>query len=322
MPRARLPPIFHEVLAEHRARHARVTEGGNLRVMKKIYDQAQGELERKLRKLTRQDRSSTFTAHQKRSLLAQVRVGQAQIGRQMSGHLGVMSKDAQIESLRGLEKDITRLDTAFTGRPLQLPIAEASRFQKVVDGRSTSLLVQHETSMQTWGADTVNSIEQQMSMAIATGETTDEAVSRIAETADAEWWRAERIVRTETSHAFNGTAADAIADARDELPDLRIRWVEYCNDETYEPLDVRVAVDSIAMHGQLAMNGLFVMPAEAPHADAKGKTEVPDALVGKTWPHPPDRPNDRALVQAWRPEWEVPAWVNRGGRRAPPPRRK
>ena len=605
-----------------------MTEGGNLRALKKIYDQAQAELERKLRKLTRQDRGDTFTAYQARALLAQVRQGEALIAKQMAGHLGSMSKDAQIEALRGLEKDIAKLDMAFTGRPLQLPIAEASRFQNVVKGRSTSLLRQHETSMNTWGADTVQAIEKQMTLSIATGESVDEAVGRIVETSDAQWWRADRVARTEclpgdalvsgavvravhrrwfegamaeivteggrqlsattnhpmltrrgwvgagdvregddlicyggdqhplaardehvqggpttiaqifdavaavgiserrrtgkpdfhgdgsdgdvdiscsdrelqfgvfatltkpsiqnvltpsdlsalsfcagcgnllsgslasqarsgrhiaqcyaccfdaigdqsvadangarqfddafaldvalddlriwrpcaqiggpsfstaapiifgqvtgqattaqvghepidrhvdqrrylatavpseikfdrvveirvrpyrghvfnlltphgyyafngtitgnTSHAFNGTAADAIHDAQDEIPDMRLRWVEYCNDETGAPLDSRVAVDSIAIHAELAVGGLFTMPETAPHADAHGNTEVPAALIGKTWPHPPDRPNDRALVQAWRPAWPVPAWVLRNGRRAPAPRK-
>lgn len=321
MPRVKLPAAYHEVLAEHRARHLRATEGGNLRAMKKLYDAAQGELERKLRKLTRQQRSDTFTAYQSRTLLAQVRHGQALIGRQLAGQLGAMSKDAQVEALRGLEKDIVRLDKAFTGRPLQLPISEASRFQRIVAGRSTSLLEQHATSMKTWGADTVRVIENQMALSVATGESIDEAVGRIVEVSDAQWWRAERVARTETAWAWAATAKDAIDDAREEIPDLQTRWVEYCNDETGEPLDDRVAVDSIAIHGQLATKGLFTMPETAPHPDARGKTEVPHALVGKQWPHPPDRPNDRSLIQAWRPDWGVPAWVYRQGRRAPAPRR-
>ena len=177
----------------------RATEGGNLRAMKKLYDAAQGELERKLRKLTRQQRSDTFTAYQSRTLLAQVRHGQALIGRQLAGQLGAMSKDAQVEALRGLEKDIVRLDKAFTGRPLQLPISEASRFQRIVAGRSTSLLEQHATSMKTWGSDTVRVIENQMALSVATGESIDEAVGRIVEVSDAQWWRAERVARTECS---------------------------------------------------------------------------------------------------------------------------
>ena len=316
MPRVKLPPIYFQVLAEHRERHARVTEGGNLRVMKKIYDQAQGELERKLRKLTRQDRSSTFTAHQKRALLAQVRVGQAQVGRQMAGHLGVMSKDAQVEALRGLEKDITRLDMGFTGRPLQLPIAEASRFQKVVDGRSTSLLVQHETSMRNWGGDTVKAIEDQMTMSIATGETVDEAVSRIAETADTEWWRAERIVRSETAWAFNAVAKDGIEDAAQELPDLMAQWTEFVDPETGAPLDDRVAVDSLAIAQQVTTaGGFFVMPARSLVPDHKGRTDVPEALVGKKINVPPSRPNGREVVSPFRKAWGVPGWLWRDERR-------
>jgi hypothetical protein len=95
-----------------------------------------------------------------------------------------------------------------------------------------------------------------------------------------------------------------------------MRWEEHCL-PTGEPLDDRVAVDSLALHGQLAdAAGFFTMPATAPVADKKGQTMVPAALVGLQWEFPPNRPNDRAVLSPWMSGWGVPAWEWVGGRRS------
>jgi hypothetical protein len=117
-----------------------------------------------------------------------------------------------------------------------------------------------------------------------------------------------------TAWAFNAAHKDGIEDAREVLPDLRSRWVELCDDATGAPLDDRVCVDSIALHGQVDVDGVFFQPATAPHPDAEGRTQVPDALIGQTYDFPPNRPNDRSTLAPWRPGWGVPAWEWRGRR--------
>jgi hypothetical protein len=131
-------------------------------------------------------------------------------------------------------------------------------------------------------------------------------------------WQAERIVRTECAWAFNATHADGIADAARELPDMMMRWTEQCDDASGAPLDDRVGVDSIALHGQLAKpGGVFTMPPTSLVPDKSGKTDVPLGLVGMMWAHPPNRPNDRAVLAPWRPHWGVPGWTWDGSGRVP-----
>jgi hypothetical protein len=85
---------------------------------------------------------------------------------------------------------------------------------------------------------------------------------------------------------------------------LMQRWTELVDDATGRPLDNRVAADSLAMHGQVAPpGGSFLMPAAG------------GALAGQSWTHPPNRPNDRAVLTPWMPTWGVPAWQFRNGRR-------
>ena len=284
--------------------------------LKKVYDQAGRELDRKLRHLTRVGRSETMTAVQAYGLKAQVRQAQVALSQKMAGALGDVSKAAQTEALRGVSRDVSRLEQEFTGSELVLPIEEVSRFAGVIDRRVPSLMRMHQESMARYGVRAVGDFEDQLALSLASGETASEGVDRLMDVYDMEWWQGERIVRTEVAWAFNSTYADGLDEVSDEIPDLKKRWSEHVDDDTYEPYDDRVGTDSVAMHGQVTdTDGVFTMPATAPRAGADGKTTVTESLVGLTWEYPPNRPNDRAVVVPWRPHWGIPGWVLRDGRR-------
>jgi len=311
-----VPAAVLEAMSEHRARLERLAERRTLIPLKRLYDEAGAELERKLAAAARGRAGDTMTAYQQRMLLAQVKEGKVRLARSMAGTLGDASQDAQVDALRGLTRDVARLERQFRGATVTLPIEQAARFRGVVDRRRTSLLRMHATSMARYGAQTIGRMERELSLSLATGETTGSAIDRVMRVDDMEWYRAERIGRTETAWAFGATTADGIAESAEALPGLMMRWSEYVDDATGRPLDDRVAVDSLAMHGQVTAAGdVFTMPSSSPVADAKGRTQVPPALVGLTWSHPPNRPNDRAVLQPFRKEWGIPGWVWRGGRR-------
>lgn len=312
---------FREVSAEHRRLLDRLLDRGGVARLRPVYDRAEAELAAKLRRLSRGGRGASMTAHQARIALSQVRDGQARMAAAMAHGLGEVSRDAQAESLGSLASSIAKLERRYRGAEVVLPVTESARFQGVVDGRRTSLMRAHRTSMARYGARLVGDMEDEISASLLQAETVDEMVARVASVAESEWWQAERIVRTETAWAYNATAVDGAKEAAEEIPGLLVRWNENCDDETGEPLDERVGVDSIAMHGQVTdPGGLFTMPATAPHpalGDKKARTAVSDDLVGRSWEFPPDRPNDRASVDPWHPDWGVPGWRYADGRRAP-----
>lgn len=108
---------------------------------------------------------------------------------------------------------------------------------------------------------------------------------------------------------------DGIVEVAKDDPEIMQQWIEFCGPDG-RPLDDRVGVDSIAMHGQVTRpGGVFTMPATAPYPDAKGNTKVSDSLVGKSWAAPPCRPNGRETVAPWRRDWGTPGWEYRDGRR-------
>jgi hypothetical protein len=109
------------------------------------------------------------------------------------------------------------------------------------------------------------------------------------------WWKIERVIRTRTSAVFNEAQSDAVEDLAKMFPGVRKRWTELVDDKTGTPLDSRVGIDSIVLHGQIAPpTGQFTMPND-PRAPAK--------MVGQSWAHPPNRPNDRSIITPWMPGW-------------------
>ncbi len=313
----RVPKAFAQAVATHRNRLEKTLAGHAASKMKKLYDEAQNQLVAKIAKTVRTGKTDTFTAYQMRIVQAQLREGQALITKKLAGDMTPLTKMAQEKALDGLVSDVKRLHRHFTGAEITLPIEEAAVFAGVVQHRASTLLRANTTSMARYGVRIVEDVEQQMAVSMLQGESPSAVIDTIAEAIDGEWWQGERIVRTEMAYAYNGTHRDGIMESAEQIPELMMRWEEHC-DDSGSPLDDRVAVDSIAMHGQVAKPGeQFTMPSTAPFPDKKGNTEVPEALVGLSWDFPPNRPNDRAVLSPWMSDWGVPGWRYVGGRRVP-----
>ena len=130
---------------------------------------------------------------------------------------------------------------------------------------------------------------------------------------DSNWWRIERMARTETSMAYNMAIQAAIeAVSKDFKIKIWLRWCELIDESTQVPLDDRVCGDSMVMHGQVALPGKsFTMPKlSLREFDAEAAR-----YQGQTWSCPPNRPNDRAVLSLWVPETGLMAYVVRNGKR-------
>lgn len=300
---------FVMALRAHRATLDRLLDRRSAKQLQKFYDTVQAELAAKLRRAVRAGRKDTMTVLQMRQLLAQVKDGQKQIVKSLASNMAPISLEAQVEGIRQTAKTLATLEKKFTGATLVLPLEEAGTFMGLVDQRTPSLVRANAASFARYGADLTGKIEKALALSLASGETPDGAIDRIESVANTEWWRAERIVRTEMAYAFNTAHVDSVAEAAKDLPDLYNRWTEYINDATGQPLDDRVAPDSMVLHGQIALPGhSFVMPPDA---------RVSAKLWGKTYMCGPNRPNDRSVMLPWRSHWGIPAWEWRDGRRVP-----
>jgi hypothetical protein len=313
----KVPQAFLRAVAAHRERLEKVATVQAAAKMKKLYDKAQEELVARIARTAKLGKGDTFTAHQQRIVIAQLRQGQALIAKKLAGDMTPLSKAAQEASLKGLVEDISKLHKAFTGSEISLPTDEARVFAGVVAQRQPSLIRMHQSSMQRYGVGVAQKVEQKLALGLIQGDTPQDVYQDVTDTIDGEWYQGERIVRTELAYAFNATHADGIKENANQLPELMQRWEEQCDDNG-EPLDDRVGVDSIALHGQVAPpGGVFTMPATAPRPDAKGNTKVSLSLVGLSWDFPPNRPNDRAVLSPWMPDWGIPGWRYSNGKRIP-----
>ncbi len=304
------PPkrLYAEILTAHRDRLEKVITNGGLNRLKALYNKAQTELAGKLHRILHAKGGDTFTAHSLRNIQTQLRIGQMRIAHALGVNMGPVSNLAQTESLHALVGDLTRLERVYRGSEIVLPVEQASHFTQLIEARRPTLLRVHAESFARYGANTVSAMEERLGMSVLMGESTHEAVERIGQVADLNWWKAERIVRTETSLAYNLTHSDGMAASRKALPELQQRWSEHCTD-TFPamPLDKRVGQDSVALHGQIVHpGGRFYMPPDP---------RVSQSMWGRTWTAPPNRPNDRSVLSPWMPKWGVMAWEWKLGHR-------
>ena len=286
----------------------RLAEHGGVDRLKKVYDQAAAALEDRLARIAGRG-GSPFTPAQLKAYQVQIRQGQIAMAKKLSGGLKRVTRETQIDAVRTFAAEVGRMEKAITGMSVPIPVDEVARLAGVIDKRRSSMLKLQRSSVARYTGRVIGKMENELAVSLASGETTGAAIDRIQRVSDTSWYQAERIVRTEQAYAFNATHADVGVEMAEELPDLMMRWTEHVSDSTGMPLDRRVGADSIAMHGQLATPGeLFTMPP------APG---VSIGLIGQSWAHPPNRPNDRAVLQPWRPGWGIPGWVYRGGRKIP-----
>jgi hypothetical protein len=126
--------------------------------------------------------------------------------------------------------------------------------------------------------------------------------SAMAEAVRSNFWQVQRIAVTEAAFTYNEARKHALRQIHALDSRVMMRWTEHVDDATGQPLDERVAVDSVLMHGQVAMPGeAFTMPPGS------------RMRAGQAWAHPPNRPNDRAVLQPWLAGQGVPGWHYQGG---------
>lgn len=224
-----------------------------------------------------------------------------QVERDLQQALTVAVDRTAAESARQVVRELAWAQTALGGSagsiaPV-LPVQEMARLAGVVGG-DRSLLdrfhVRLGSVLKNYGAPLVRELEQITAVGLAAGDGPDALTRRLLDAAPdvlrGDWWRAERVARTEVAHAYNTTHAETAKALADEgMDDLMTRWTENVSDDGVA-MDDRVAKDSLALHGQLRAPG-------QPFYDAVNERSVAA---------PPNRPNDRAVLLTWRASWGEP----------------
>ncbi len=260
--------------------------------------------------------SEAFTAAQVSAYQAQIRLAaervEAMVQQQATGH----ASTAWHNGAQACAIELQDLEQVFTGISRAPRLRQAMRFDPM-HGKASSVLRSIETSVDRYGTAMIGQFERTMALGMAAGLTQFEmvelltahggprgtvsmrarlvngvvvrtATEQIAEglfNRHRSW--AWRIVRTETSNAYNAAKIETLGEFQQDIPNLKKKILAH--------FDSRTAPDSVAVHGQIR--------------DISGPNAFFVDGAGRSYEHPPARPNDRETVIPWIPdEWdEVPS---------------
>src|SRR6266704_1440939 len=96
---AKVPRAYQTVLRESRARLVRPAERRGVASLKVLYERAIGRIERRLSKAAASIGEESFSAHQLRIMLAQMRLGDVML--ELGPELASVTREAQIDATRG-----------------------------------------------------------------------------------------------------------------------------------------------------------------------------------------------------------------------------
>ena len=205
--------------------------------------------------------------------LAALRLSVRDLVRVQSTGLTGKLTEAALASARGTASYLMALDRTYLGvvRPLRFDTVE---WLSANAKASSHRVRQFRKSFQRYGGKVVSEIEQEIARSIMIGESWVDARERVVEITRA---LVDRITRTETSAAYNGTRLRAMR-AEDRPGDRMLKLLS-------SVIDGATGRDSLIVHGQKRPVG---EPFEGPNGPFQA---------------PPDRPRDRAMVVPWRDRW-------------------
>lgn len=176
---------------------------------------------------------------------------------------------------------LRKLDSKYHGTARPLRIDALEWVDQNADQLSRVRLQQYRRSFQRYGASAVHAVENEIARTILVGETWVDAREKVwaavrHQVGDRQWM-VDRILRTETSAAYNGMTLAALVEEDNDPTDRMYKRLA-------ATFDSRTGTDSMVLHGQ-------TVPVNEPFHDA---------MRGITYMAPPNRPNDREVVIGWR----------------------
>jgi len=282
---APIPKLAEDVFFAHLSQLHRHVEMNGVVGLKRMYADARSELLDRLRAIGKL--SESVEARSLRAMIAQVDAVTAKLGGRLKDHLSNVSSTAvEMGATHGTE-EFRALEEHFTGTTPVLRVDTPAIFRGLVKEVDSSLLRRHSIQAGTWTANAVLNMEKRLGVSSMTGKHLEHVVDDLVSELDTERWKAERIVRTEMSYAHGASKQRTMQETAAEFGPLMKRLIETFDDRTGD--------DSFLLHGQ-------TVPVDKPFTWKKKRK---GGWVLVEFMHPPNRPNDRAVVIPWNPEWDA-----------------
>lgn len=194
--------------------------------------------------------------------------------------LGTIAADAQASTADWLRI----LDDSFAGSVRPLNWDSIAWLDQTTKPMLRSRLQIHRRSFARYGSKNVADIEDAIASRVLTGDSwadaREEVMSIVREQVEGKQWMVDRIVRTEAAAAHSWVTMAALEEEDDDPDDAMLK-------KLVATFDAVTGNDSVLLHGQTR------------------KLDEPfiDVLSGREYMAPPNRPNDREIVVAWRRSW-------------------
>lgn len=283
--------LIRQLVDLHRRQIAGIVELRGVRRMGGIYEEARGELEQKLRRLVRAGKGQTFGAQHLRLILGQVTDTVRGFEGDLQDHLVQTGRLAATVTPRQVAHMVGTVETQLGRMTPVIQSAQVAVVRGVYPSVAPTLLDRYRLHSKLYGPQAIASIKNGLAQMMIQGEDVDQAVTRVVSSTglfENQRWRAERIVRTETSWTIGVSRQRALEQLKPAVPQMMKRLVATHDD--------REGDDSKDLDGQ-------TVPVDQPFIwkvrDSRG------ALTGKVvrYMQPPNRPNDREVVIPWVAAW-------------------
>lgn len=221
-----------------------------------------------------------FTAQQLRGTLIQIESAILTMEKDLNLGLRIGSERISVEGINHLVKETEKFEEHFTGAVVSIPLNVIALSTEA----SNLLLNQKESSIRAYSEGVRAGIARTLTQSSIAQESISQAVSRVSKFFLAEEWRLLRITRTELHNVYNLSKLNGMSEIKEKhIPDLKKSLIHPIDDRTGEDSKILAKVNPI-----VPINKPFKMTY-------KGKERV--------FMHPPDRPNDRAILVPVRDSW-------------------
>jgi hypothetical protein len=263
-------------LAQRHAEKVSKLEESQAKQLLKRYREIRQELRDRLDRL----QSDTFTAQQLRGVLVQVESAIQAMNESLKVNMAESGQEMSQLAVDDLLDEIRRYQTKF-GAPVTSFNLNGSLIALDVQNFK---IMQYSASLDKYGQQLASDLALDLSNSVLMNEPLGRVVMKLGQKFQAEEWRLLRIARTELHNTYGLAKLAGLREARDSaIPTLK--------KALFHPMDQRTAEDS----KDLAMKNPIVDIDKPFEHTYKGKKYVFMA--------PPQRPNDRAILIPYSPEW-------------------
>lgn len=190
-----------------------------------------------------------------------------------------MTEDAVDLSIRATVDELTRLSSGLDGVALDVSLDAA----KGLADPAQALLANHfDTSVEKYGLDMLNQVRQKLFVGLRSGTPYGDIVKQVGSVSQQTKAGAERLVRTEVSHAYGAAKHQSITQAGEKIPGLKKMWL---HESTYD-CDI-------------------CKPLDHTERDLKGTWTFKHGKQTRTVSHPPAHPHCTCILVSVKPKWSA-----------------